>query len=94
VARNGCLTATCRCRFAHDYAAAFPPEVPLTSIYSRDDGVVWWEACTVPYARCVEVSGSHVGLAFNAQAYLAVARALADAAGGGAASPAAAAAAA
>jgi triacylglycerol lipase len=80
VARNGCLTATCRCRFAHDYTAAFPAEVALTSIYSRDDGVVWWEACTVPYARCVEVSGSHVGLAFNARAYLAVARALADAA--------------
>ena len=79
VARNGCLTATCRCRFAHDYAAAFPAEVPLTSIYSRDDGVVWWEACTVPYARCVEVSGSHVGLAFNRKAYRVVAQALASA---------------
>jgi hypothetical protein len=35
--------------------------LPLTSIYSRGDGVVWWEACTVPYAECVEVTGSHVG---------------------------------
>ena len=38
--RQGCLTDTCRCRFAQDYAAPFPPGVPLTSIYSREDGVV------------------------------------------------------
>ena len=43
--------------------------IPLTSIYSRGDGVVWWEACVVPYARNVEVTGSHVGLAFNRKAY-------------------------
>jgi hypothetical protein len=30
---------------------------------------VWWEACTVPYAECVEVTGSHVGLAFNRRSY-------------------------
>ena len=47
------------------------------SIYSRGDGVVWWEACVVPYARNVEVTGSHVGLAFNRKAYRAVAEALA-----------------
>jgi pimeloyl-ACP methyl ester carboxylesterase len=77
VARNGCFTDCCRCRFAQDYAAPFPAEVPLTSIYSRGDGVVWWEACVVPYARCVEVSGSHVGLAFNRRVYTEVARTLA-----------------
>ncbi|MGZ8648091.1 MAG: esterase/lipase family protein [Solirubrobacteraceae bacterium] len=76
VARNGCFTDTCRCRFAHDYAAAFPADIPLTSIYSREDGVVWWEACRVPYARNVEVTGSHVGLAFNRKVYRAVAEAL------------------
>ena len=80
VARNGCLTETCRCSFARDYAATFPREVPLTSIYSRGDGVVWWEACVVPYARCVEVTGSHVGLAFNRKAYGEIARSLASAA--------------
>jgi hypothetical protein len=31
----------------------------------------------VPYARCVEVSGSHIGLACNRKAFLAVAKALA-----------------
>jgi triacylglycerol lipase len=67
--RRGCFTAECDCRFAHDYAAAFPEEVPITSIYSKGDGVVRWRACVVPYARCVEVSGSHVGLAFNRKVY-------------------------
>ena len=76
VARNGCLTETCRCKFTADFCGDFPAAVPLTSIYSRGDGVVWWEACTVPYARNVEVRGSHVGLAFNAQAYRAIAEAL------------------
>jgi len=51
--------------------------VPLTSIYSRGDGVVRWRACLVGYARCVEVSGSHVGLAFNRKVYAEVARTLA-----------------
>jgi triacylglycerol lipase len=76
---HGCFTDTCRCRFAADYAAEFPSEVPLTSIHSRGDGVVHWEACIVPYARNVEVTGSHVGLAFNRKAYRALGRALASA---------------
>jgi triacylglycerol lipase len=74
IARNGCFTAACRCPFTRDYTAPFPAEVPLTSIYSKGDGVVRWRACVVPYARCVEVSGSHVGLAFNRKVY----RVLAD----------------
>jgi pimeloyl-ACP methyl ester carboxylesterase len=77
VARNGCFTDTCRCRFVHDFAGAFPGDVELTSIYTRGDGVVWWEACVVPYARNVEVTGSHVGLAFNRKAFRELSRALA-----------------
>ena len=78
VRRRGCMTESCGCPFATHYAAPFPESVPLTSIYSREDGVVWWEACVVPYARNVEVTGSHVGLAFNRKAYRAVAGALAE----------------
>jgi triacylglycerol lipase len=77
IARNGCFTATCRCRFARDYGGEFPPSVPLTSIYSKGDGVVRWRACIVPYARCVEVTGSHVGLAFNRKVYRELAETLA-----------------
>lgn len=77
IARNGCFTATCRCAFTRDYAAPFPASVPLTSIYSRGDGVVRWRACLVDYARCVEVTGSHVGLAFNRKVYRELAETLA-----------------
>jgi hypothetical protein len=59
--RMGCMTDACRCRFHARLRRPVPKSVPLTSIYSRGDGVVWWEACRVDYARCVEVSGSHVG---------------------------------
>ncbi|MEA2479154.1 MAG: triacylglycerol lipase [Thermoleophilaceae bacterium] len=76
IAQRGCFTSQCDCRFTRDYAGDFPAEVPLTSIYSRGDGVVRWRACLVPYANCVEVSGSHVGLAFNRKAYRALAEAL------------------
>jgi pimeloyl-ACP methyl ester carboxylesterase len=77
IARNGCFTAECRCGFTRDYSAAFTDAVPLTSIYSKGDGVVRWRACLVDYARCVEVSGSHVGLAFNRKVYRELARTLA-----------------
>lgn len=77
IARNGCFTTTCRCRFVEDFARPFPPDVPLTSFYSRGDGVVRWQACVVDYARCVEVSGSHIGLAFNRDVYRHVAHTLA-----------------
>ncbi len=73
----GCFTHACLCRYAQDYRAPFPDEVPLTSIYSKGDGVVRWRACVVPYARNVEISGSHIGLAFNRHAYREIAAALA-----------------
>lgn len=76
-ARHGCLTAECACEFRHHYEAPFPADIPLTSIHSREDGVVRWQACIVPYADNVEVTGSHIGLAFNRKAYRAVAHALA-----------------
>ena len=75
--RHGCMTDCCACTFTRHYRAPFPADVPLTSVYSKGDGVVWWEACVVPYATNVEVTGSHVGLAFNRKAYRAIAEALA-----------------
>ncbi len=73
-----CLTLACDCAFTRDYAGPFPEaHVRLTSIYSKGDGVVRWHRCVVPYADCVQVSGSHVGLIFNRQSYRAIAHALA-----------------
>jgi pimeloyl-ACP methyl ester carboxylesterase len=77
-ARRGCMTATCACAFTEAYESPFPEDVRLTSIYSRGDGMVRWRSCVVPYADNVEVTGSHVGLAFNRKAYRAIAHALAS----------------
>ncbi|RZI62961.1 MAG: alpha/beta hydrolase [Rubrivivax sp.] len=45
------------------------PQVPTTSIYSRSDGVVAWQACVQaedhPMIDNVEVDGSHCGLVWN-----------------------------
>lgn len=72
-----CMTRDCDCSFVADYSAAFPAgRVRLTSLYSRGDGVVRWERCVVPYAECVEVTGSHTGLIVNPQCYRAIAAAL------------------
>jgi triacylglycerol lipase len=75
--RRGCLSTDCTCAFGNDYRARLPDDVTLTSIYSREDGVVQWQSCVAPDANCVEVTGSHVGLAFNRKVYRAIAEALA-----------------
>jgi pimeloyl-ACP methyl ester carboxylesterase len=76
--REECLTYRCHCTFTAGFQAPFPVDrVRLTSIYSKGDGVVRWQAQLVPYAACVEVTGSHVGLIFNRKSYRAIATALA-----------------
>lgn len=53
-----------------------PPPVPTTSIYSRDDGIVDWRASVEKSGLdCanVEVRGSHLGLAWRADALYAIA---------------------
>jgi triacylglycerol lipase len=73
-----CLTEACDCAFARDFAGPFPVDrVRLTSIYSKQDGVVRWQSALTPEADCVEVTGSHVGLIFNRKTYRAIACTLA-----------------
>jgi len=58
-----------------------PPTIPATSIYSRSDGLVAWQACVEASGRqreCIEVMGSHCGLAINAAALHALADRLAQ----------------
>jgi alpha-beta hydrolase superfamily lysophospholipase len=62
---NGGSTAISR-RFAK--TLTMPPPVPTTSIYSRSDGVVAWEACVAgpgPLAENIEVDSSHLGLVWH-----------------------------
>jgi hypothetical protein len=45
------------------------PDVPTTSIFSRSDGVVAWQACIQDDVGAntenIEVEGSHFGLGWN-----------------------------
>jgi pimeloyl-ACP methyl ester carboxylesterase len=54
-----------------------PATVSETSIYSRSDGIVDWETCFSARCDSVEVRSSHIGLIANADAYRAIASALA-----------------
>ena len=40
-------------------------DVAFTAIYSRRDGIVDWRACIDPQATPVEVTASHLGMAFD-----------------------------
>jgi len=63
-------------------SGATPPlSVPVTSIYSRSDGIVAWQNCIEregPRAENIEVEGSHSGLGHNPAALYAVADRLAQ----------------
>ncbi len=61
-------------RFLHDLQAE--PKVPVTSIYSKTDGIVHWEACLRADTQNIEVQGSHVGLGVNPEVFRILARLL------------------
>lgn len=76
--RPECVTYRCGCTFGDAFFAPFPEDrVRMTSIYSKGDGIVRWQAQIVPFADCIEVPGSHVGLVVNRASYRAIAHALA-----------------
>jgi pimeloyl-ACP methyl ester carboxylesterase len=54
-----------------------PVGVPFTSLYSKTDGIVSWQACLRPDVESVEVGGSHVGMGVNARVYQELAQLLA-----------------
>jgi predicted alpha/beta hydrolase family esterase len=54
-----------------------PPKVPTTSIFSKSDGMVAWQACCqnggATHTENVEVKGSHFGLGWNPEVFAVVA---------------------
>jgi pimeloyl-ACP methyl ester carboxylesterase len=61
-----------------------PLPVPATSIYTRTDGMVHWQACIEavgPTSENIEVRGSHSGLGFNIAGVVAISDRLAQADG-------------
>lgn len=73
-----CFSGYCGCGFVTALHALFPEAVQQTCVYTRADGVVDWEFCrTGDRGVDVEVSASHVGLAFNPSVYEVIAKRLA-----------------
>jgi len=73
-----CYTGRCACSFLGSLRRDFPPHVVETAIYSRTDGFVDWRYCvTGNPANDLEVTGTHLGLAFNPAVYRIVAERLA-----------------
>ncbi len=66
---TNCRDGACCAEFHALLEAPLDPDTPSLAVYSRTDGIVDWRACLDPYARCVEVEGSHCGMAVNPEVY-------------------------
>jgi pimeloyl-ACP methyl ester carboxylesterase len=66
---SDCMDGACCADFNGLIRAPLDPGAPALAVYSRSDGIVDWRACLDPYADCVEVDGSHCGMAVNAAVY-------------------------
>ncbi|MCU0238157.1 MAG: hypothetical protein MUC29_01850 [Pyrinomonadaceae bacterium] len=67
---ENCYTGYCDCVAVSDMQKVLPDTVKKTAIYSKTDGVVHWENCIYrDESKNFEVSGTHIGMAFNYQVY-------------------------
>jgi triacylglycerol lipase len=75
-----CYTGRCTCNFINSLRRKLPKSIVQTAVYTKHDGVVDWRYClTGDKGSDFEVSGTHVGLTFNALVYSIVANRLAQA---------------
>ncbi len=73
-----CDVPDCGCPFPEDFLKPLHPDTKVVSIFSPTDPIVPARACRVTRGRNIEVSGSHIGLAFNRAVYRELAEALRD----------------
>jgi triacylglycerol lipase len=76
--RHSCRWGDCCADFWEDLEGPMPDGIGYLSVYSKTDGIVSWKACLDPFAEQVEIESSHCGMAVHADAYRAIAGALAD----------------
>jgi triacylglycerol lipase len=77
---HACYTGYCTCPAVTAWGQQFPASVPQSAIYTRSDGIVDWRFCiNDDRATDAEVSGTHVGLAFNPAVYRLIAERLSKA---------------
>src|SRR4051812_2757245 len=60
-----CVGGSCARQSFDECRRPMPEDVDFTAVYSRRDGIVDWRACVDPLARSVEVTASHLGMAFD-----------------------------
>jgi pimeloyl-ACP methyl ester carboxylesterase len=60
-----CVGGECARQSFDESRQPLAPGVGFTALYSRRDGIVDWRACVDPIAHPIEVSASHLGMAFD-----------------------------
>ena len=60
-----CVRGSCARQSFGESRLPVPAGVGFTAIYSRRDGIVDWRACVDPAATALEVTTSHLGMAFD-----------------------------
>jgi pimeloyl-ACP methyl ester carboxylesterase len=60
-----CVGGVCARKSFEETRLPLDPAVGFTAIYSRRDGIADWRACIDPAAVAVEVTASHLGMAFD-----------------------------
>lgn len=72
-----CYTGYCGCAAVSAVQGGVAETILQSAVYTRTDGVVDWRVCvTDDPATNFEVSGTHVGLVFNASVYALIAKRL------------------
>ncbi len=66
---TACRDGSCCADFHELLRTPHRPGLPALAVYSRSDAIVDWRACLDPHAECVEVDGSHSGMAVNSAVY-------------------------
>jgi triacylglycerol lipase len=64
-----CHDGDCCAEFRSLLETPLPDGATALALYSRSDAIVDWRACLDPQAECVEIDGSHCGMAVNSQVY-------------------------
>jgi pimeloyl-ACP methyl ester carboxylesterase len=64
---DDCLSGDCAREVREWLDADVADEIPYTSVFSLDDGVIDWRACLDPAAAHVEVSATHMSMGADAE---------------------------
>ena len=64
-----CREGECCSEFRALLRKPLAADAPALALYSRSDAIVDWRACLDPGAECIEIDGSHCGMAVNGAVY-------------------------